>query len=66
MAEIGFEQFVLGAMAQAAYGLLLDLAHTFACQSIFRTYLFKRHLRLVDAEECLDDVALPVVEGKRG
>lgn len=50
-------------MAQAPYGLLLDLAHALAGEAKLVGYLLQGFCGLTQAKERLEDVALPVSQG---
>ena len=52
-------------MPQTADGLFLDLPHALPGESEFVTDFLKGHFWLINAEECLDDVALPLGESEQ-
>ncbi len=66
ISQIGLQQLATAVLAEAADGLLLDLADTLACETKLVADLLQRHLLLADAEEHLDNLLLAVGQGREG
>lgn len=63
LTEVALQELAARALAEAADGLLLDLADALAREAELLANLLKGHLLAADAEEGLDDVALALGQG---
>ena len=66
LAEVGFEEFAAGGVAEAADGFFLDLTDALAGEAEFLADFLEGHFLATDAEEEFDDVALALGEGGKG